>query len=250
MSNYKRTALVTGAGGGIGVELVNAFTESGYTVIGTDRVVMPKSLKCATYLKFDLESLVNDEVTANRFFSHVRDELLEDRLDVLVNNAAIQILGGVNSLSRMDWRSSLDINVIAPFLLVQGLVRELERGCGGIINISSIHARHTKENFIAYATTKAAISGLTRAMAVDLGARIRVNAIEPAAIETDMLRAGFENDPDRFLRLESCHPLRRIGKPCEVARLAVSIAEGGFNFMHGACISLDGGIGNKLNDPI
>jgi NAD(P)-dependent dehydrogenase (short-subunit alcohol dehydrogenase family) len=73
--------------------------------------------------------------------------------------------------------------------LAQGLLPELEKAAGSVINISSIHARLTKKDFVAYDNSKAAISGMTRAMAVDLGPRVRVNSIEPAAIETDMLKS-------------------------------------------------------------
>jgi len=86
-------------------------------------------------------------------------------------------------------------------------------------------------------------------MAVDLGPRVRVNAIEPAAIETDMLKVSFAGKPELYRQLEACHPQQRIGQPEEVARLALAIAAYGMNFLHGACIGLDGGISSKLYDP-
>lgn len=117
-----------------------------------------------------------------------------------------------------------------------------------MINISSIYARLTKANFVAYASSKAALSGMTRAMAVDLGGRVRVNAIEPAAIVTDMLKAGFAGAPERFAQLQDCHPQGRIGSPEEVAALAAAIASGELRFLHGACIAMEGGSG-RLHDP-
>jgi NAD(P)-dependent dehydrogenase (short-subunit alcohol dehydrogenase family) len=90
---------------------------------------------------------------------------------------------------------------------------------------------------------------MTRALAVDLGPRVRVNVIEPAAIQTEMLKAGFANKPQLYGKLESCHPQQRIGTPEEVARLALTIVEGGMAFLHGACIGLDGGIAGRLFDP-
>jgi NAD(P)-dependent dehydrogenase (short-subunit alcohol dehydrogenase family) len=117
------------------------------------------------------------------------------------------------------------------------------------VNISSIHARLTKPDFVAYATSKAALSGLTRAMAVDLGDRIRVNAIEPAAISTPMLKAGFESHPEQYAALARCHPQGRMGTPTEVAALALSLVSGELRFMHGACVGLDGGISARLHDP-
>jgi NAD(P)-dependent dehydrogenase (short-subunit alcohol dehydrogenase family) len=167
----------------------------------------------------------------------------------LVNNAAVQVLGGVDSLTVADWQRTLHVNLLAPFVLTQGLLPELAAAKGSVINISSIHARLTKANFVAYATSKAALSGMTRAMAVDVGGRVRINAIEPAAIATDMLKAGFEGRPEHFAQLEDCHPQGRVGTPTEVAALAVSMASGELRFLHGACVGLDGGISGRLFDP-
>jgi len=177
-------------------------------------------------------------------------ELCADGLHVLVNNAAVQVLGGVEDLTISDWYRTLDINVLVPFALTKGLLAQLDSAGGCVINISSIHARLTKAGFVAYATSKAALSGMTRAMAVDLGSRVRVNAIEPAAIETPMLEAGFEGKPEQFVHLQASHPQGRIGTPEEVAALALSVASGELQFLHGACIGLDGGISGRLHDPV
>ena len=86
-------------------------------------------------------------------------------------------------------------------------------------------------------------------VAVDLGGRIRINAIEPAAIETDMLKAGFATQPHLLEQLKSAHPSGRIGNPDEVARAALQLANPENGFLQGACILLDGGIGSRLHDP-
>lgn len=241
--------LITGASGGIGRALVNSFSAAGYHVIATDIGKQPEGMLCTHYIQADLVRIVNDEAYADELFDRIRQYLKGSGLNVLINNAAIQILGGTESLTRQDWRQSLDVNLIAPFLFTQSLLSELESVKGCVLNISSIHARLTKRNFVAYATTKAALSGITRALAVDLGARVRVNAIEPAAIETDMLKAGFEGDPARYQQLKSLHPSNSIGLPEEVANLAFAITCGGMNFLHGSCVGLDGGIGARLFDP-
>jgi NAD(P)-dependent dehydrogenase (short-subunit alcohol dehydrogenase family) len=181
--------------------------------------------------------------------SQIQDLVGDAGLSVLVNNAATQVLGGVDSLTVSDWHHTLDVNLLAPFVLTQGLLPPLEKAHGCVINISSIHARLTKPNFVAYATSKAALSAMTRAMAVDLGSRVRVNAIEPAAIETDMLKSGFAGQPEKFAELQACHPQGRIGSPEEVAALALSVAGGELRFLHGACIGIDGGISGRLHDP-
>lgn len=245
----KPIAIVTGAAGGIGRSLVQTFTDSGYRVIALDSMARPADISCWHYLRIDLQTVVSDPVCAAEVTSVIRDFINGCGVKVLINNAAIQILGGVSSLSMADWHLTLDVNLLAPFLLTQGLLPELELAGGSVINISSIHARLTKANFVAYATSKAALSGMTRAMAVDLGGRVRVNAIEPAAIATDMLKAGFADRLEDYAELERCHPQGRIGTPNEVASLALSLASGDLRFMHGACVGMDGGISGRLYDP-
>lgn len=241
--------LVTGAAGGIGQALVRVFCSAGYNVIATDIVTQPAGLTCARYIQADLARIVEDEAYAAEIFASIHQCLNGHNLHALVNNAAIQILGAAGTLSRQDWRQTLNVNLLAPFFLIQALLPELEAAKGCVVDISSIHARLTKKNFVAYATSKAALSGMTRALAVDLGPRVRVNAIEPAAIETDMLKAGFTGKPELYQQLENCHPQHRIGQPEEVAQLALAMVAGGMNFMHGACVGLDGGISARLYDP-
>lgn len=244
-----RTALITGAGGGIGQALIDVFVDAGYEVIATDKIEQPAALAHVVYHRIDLGQLVCDGDYGRAEITDVRKCFAAQGLNVLINNAAIQMLGGVESLTLDDWRRSLDVNLLAPFLLTQGLMPELERAAGCVINISSIHSRLTKKGFVAYATTKAALSGLTRAMAIDLGQRVRINAIEPAAIGTDMLAAGFARRPDLYQELLAAHPQGRIGTPQEVAEVALAIAGNRFRFLHGACITLDGGISARLHDP-
>lgn len=191
-----------------------------------------------------------DEAYALEVFTTLREWLPSQGLKALINNAAVQILGGVDTLSRQDWLQTLNVNLLAPFLWVQALLQPLEKAQGSVVNISSIHARLTKKDFVAYATSKAALSGMTRSMAVDLQDRVRVNTIEPAAVGTDMLKAGFEHAPARYKELENCHPQLRVATPQEVARLALAIVDGGAAFLHGSCIDLSGGIGGRLYDPL
>jgi NAD(P)-dependent dehydrogenase (short-subunit alcohol dehydrogenase family) len=243
------TALITGAAGGIGQALVQSFVDKGYRVLALDRVTQPGHMDCDHYWQTDLERLVQDQDYRAEQLAAMAKATGEGGLHVLVNNAAVQVLGGVDGLSMSDWQLTLNVNLLAPFALTQGLLTQLEMAGGSVIHISSIHARLTKAGFVAYATSKAALSGMTRAMAVDLGGRVRINAIEPAAIATAMLKAGFEGHPEQYSMLEACHPQGRVGTPAEVAALAVSIASGDLRFLHGACVGMDGGISGRLFDP-
>jgi NAD(P)-dependent dehydrogenase (short-subunit alcohol dehydrogenase family) len=226
--------------------LAAAFHETGYLVIGSDRNAVSNASLHA-FIQADLIDIAKNEDGADRFFAALDRRLGGRSLAVLVNNAALQVVGGLEDLTVDDWEATLRVNVLAPFVLSKRLLGKLTGGC--IINISSIHARLTKKKFVAYATSKAALTGLTRALAVDIGDRVRVNAIEPAALDTTMLRQGLAQPQDGVTLLAGYHPTGSIGAPAEVARLAVMIAEAELPFLNGAVIGLDGGISARLHDP-
>lgn len=241
--------VITGANGGIGATLCATFRAAGYFVVATDRHEAAQLREHDAYQAGDLARFAADPATRADLLDRLRRACAGHGLRVLVNNAAVQRLGPFGALSAEDWRVTLDVNVMAPALLAQGLLPQLEAAGGVVVNISSIHARLTKPAFAAYATSKAALSGLTRAMAVDLGGRVRVNAIAPAAIDTPMLAAGFEHDPAAYAQLAQSHPAGRIGLPGEVAAAALFLASADCAFMTGAVLELDGGIGHRLHDP-
>jgi len=242
--------IVTGAAGGIGQALVRGFAEAGYGVIATDHCAVPEDLPCEGFVQADLQRTVVEPDYAEAIFTQIRQHLGNRPLKALINNAAVQILGPADKLSRQDWRATLDVNLLAPFFWAQAFLPELEASHGTVLNISSIHARLTKPKFVAYATSKAALSSLTRAMAVELGARVRVNAIEPAAIDTPMLRAGFDGNEHGYQQLSECHPTASIGKPEDLALLARMVVELNISFLSGAVIDFSGGLRARLHDPV
>lgn len=253
MNKGKPWALVTGANGGIGQALVKELVDNGYQVIATDIVNFEninriESSKIVN-IQLDLNRFVVDENYANNFSSKVDRFTHGHGIRVLINNAAIQILAPTEKLTRSDWSASLNVNLSAPFFMVQTFLSDLEKNRGAIVNISSIHATQTKKEFVAYATSKAALSSLTRILAVDLGSKVRVNAIEPAAVNTEMLREGFIGKDHDFKLLENFHPLGRISEPREIAELAVFLCSDKAKFVHGACVSASGGIQGCLSDP-
>lgn len=245
----QRFVVITGAAGGIGRAMVQEFVANGYTVIATDRVPESEGLGAHHYLQADLARSVEDEAYAEGVFNQIRTWLGNAGLAALINNAAVQILGGADSLTRSDWQKTLNVNLLGPFIWTQALLPALEQSNGSVINISSIHAKLTKKNFVAYATSKAALSGMTRAMAVDLGGRVRVNCIEPAAIATDMLQRGFEKSPSGLMLLAKYHPSGAIGTPLELANSVRKILEMDTVFLNGATLSFDGAISSCLHDP-
>jgi NAD(P)-dependent dehydrogenase (short-subunit alcohol dehydrogenase family) len=240
-----KKVLITGVLGGIGSGLAKAFKENGYHVTGLD-IKKENCPYCDLLIHFDLNRFCN-EVEYRTMMNAKFDSEIPD-LNVLINNAAVQLLGSVKEIKIEDWKETLNVNLTGPLLLSQSFIPKLERVHGCIINIASIHQQLTKKRFVSYATSKGALVALTKSMSVDLQGRVRVNAISPAAIDTKMLRDGFDNNEAKVQQLNELHPMQRIGKPAEVSKLALLLAEDELGFINGANINIDGGISNVLKD--
>ncbi|MBD2442588.1 SDR family oxidoreductase [Dolichospermum sp. FACHB-1091] len=243
-----KSVLITGANGGIGKALCRMFVDAGYFVIASDQVA--GDCACGVFIQANIETLCIDPEYGANIFAQVRRYVDEQGLFALVNNAAVQILGKTEEIQVEQWRRTLDTNLIAPFLLIQGLLPELKKAKGSVVNISSVHAINTKPGFVCYATSKSALVGMTKAMAVDLGADLRINAICPGATATPMLLAGFEGKEEEFQQLSNMHPLGRIAQPEEIASVALFLVSQEASFITGASLSVDGGIGVRLHDPL
>lgn len=242
------TALITGACGGIGQALCHLFRTAGYWVIGLDQISSP--VDCDALVVVDLARLCRDLDYREGAIATLRSHLPSPHLTVLINNAALQIVKPTDDLQAADWHQTLDVNLIAPFLLTQAFLPELEQAGGSVINMASIHATATKPEFVCYATSKAALVGLTKSLAVDLGGRVRVNAICPAAVATPMLLAGFEGREGALQNLSEMHPINRIATPEEIAQTALFLASPQASFITGSALYVDGGIGGRLHDPV
>jgi len=243
--------LVTGANGGIGKALVHCFLENDYKVIAVDKLSENPFLEQPEvfHQQLDLERIALESEYTGAFVDTVLQVTNGQGITSLINNAAVQILGHCDQITRDDWQQSFNVNLSAPFFLIQAFLEQLTNNQGSVVNVSSIHATQTKQNFLTYASTKGALSSFTRNLAVDLRDKIRVNAIEPAAVATEMLKAGFEGHPEKYSKLEQFHPIARIATPAEVAELALFLCSEKAGFIHGACISSSGGIQGSLSDP-
>ena len=240
-----KVALVTGCYGGIGRAFVRQLKAQDYFVIGADKVAGEAPVDVV--LKSDLVELATEEDKGQAFAQELRQNLDGRLLSLVINNAAGQILGSTSDTRLCDFRTSIDVNLIAPFRITQLCLEHLAKGAC-VLNIGSVHAQATKPGFVSYATSKAALQGLTQAMAVDLGGRCRVLCLAPAAVKTEMLMAGFEGLPEQFAQLASMHPLGRIAEPDEVARFGIMLANEAA-FSTGSTFHSDGGILSRLHDP-
>lgn len=246
-STVKNGVLVTGANGGIGTAICSTFQRAGYYVIATD--IHDSALcECDHYLRTDLATYISSDDQRNNLRQIISEINRTNPLHCVVNNAAAQILGDISKLTAGDALTTFNVNVLSAFALIQDSADFLAANSGSVVNISSIHAQLTKPHFSLYAASKAALSALTRALAVELGGRVRVNAIEPAAVLTPMLIDGFRRSPEKLEELKQYHPSGVLANPAEIAELALFLAHAGPTTT-GTCISISGGIANRLHDP-
>tara|TARA_R110001583_G_scaffold151248_2_gene303188 strand:- start:10322 stop:11059 length:738 start_codon:yes stop_codon:yes gene_type:complete len=243
-----KAVIITGSNGGIGAALKAKFSEEGYSVIGVGKSADTQN--CDEYIQVDFAELAESESAQNMFAKKLLGFLANYSLKGLINNSAVQILASMGDLSVKDFQTTLNVNLVVPFILSKICLESLTVGKGSILNIGSIHAKLTKKQFVAYATSKGALEAMTRAMAVDVGSVVRVNLISPAAIETEMLLAGFEGSKEKYKVLGDHHPAGRIGSVEEVATLCFRLVSDDYSFLNGSVIEIGGGIHGRLHDPI
>lgn len=234
-----KVAVVTGVSGAIGSAIAERLSSSGWQVLGIDQSAAGPST-CDRFVSFDLSDW--------RALPAALHELVKGvNLDLLVNNAGVQVVQPITNIEDDALANTFAVNTFAPFVAVRTFAPLLSPQSGSVVNIASVHASATSAGMSAYAASKSALVGMTRAAAVDLAALgVRVNAVLPGAIDTSMLRAGMETGAggaDRGLeRLVAGTPLGRIGLAGEVAHLVEYLAESDrSSFVTGQCFVIDGG---------
>jgi 2-keto-3-deoxy-L-fuconate dehydrogenase len=241
-----KVALVTAAGQGIGREVAQSFAREGARVLATD--VNVEALDSLDRSSGRLESLRLDVIDANAIA-----ELFQDRghFDVVFNCAGYVHQGTILQCSDAEWRRSFDINVDSMYRICRAACPSMiERRRGSIINMSSVASSvRGVPNRFAYGATKAAVIGLTKAIAADFAAfGVRCNAICPGTIRTPSLAervAASGGDLDQVWKsYEARQPMGRLGEPAEIAALAVYLASDESSFTTGAIHVIDGGWAN------
>jgi NAD(P)-dependent dehydrogenase (short-subunit alcohol dehydrogenase family) len=242
MAKKQKTIVLTGGSRGIGHATGKHFWKAGWRVITCSRQPFPKDhpkmVGPENYVQIDLSD--RNELAAG--VEQIRKRLDGSPINALVNNAAISPKGeGGKRLGSIEtdtdtWDHVFQVNFFAPIMLARGLIKDLEMGRGSIVNITSIAGSHVHPFAgSAYATSKAALSALTREMAADFGPYgIRVNAISPGEIETSILSPGTEE-------LVKTIPLRRLGEPDEVAEIIYFLCSQQSSYVSGAEIHVNGG---------
>lgn len=248
MIDSQKAVFITGASGGIGKCLCKLFSKEGFYVIATDKIQREGDYNY--FIELDLINFVSKEPVRKKFRQDIKCLLEDKSLLGLINNAAIQITDKMEDIKPKDFQESFDVNVKAPLVFTQDLLSYLKQSKGSVVNIGSIHSDLTKKYFMSYAVSKAALKGLTKSMSIDLATYgINTNLIQPGATRTKMLEAGFNKNKEALSKLESFHPLGRIGLPEEIAKIALFLVENRDSFINGASIQVDGGISRRLHDP-
>lgn len=244
-SDGRRTLILTGASRGIGHATVKRFEEENWRVITCSRHAFPENCPWPAGEEDHIQVDLADPEDTVRAVAEMKQRLVADggRLDALVNNAAIspkQPDGGrpgTLDMDMTDWAQVFQVNFFAAIMLAKGLVLELGRAKGAVVNVTSIvGSRVHPFAGSAYATSKAALAALTREMAHDFGPLgIRVNAIAPGEIDTAILSPGTEKIVQQQI------PLRRLGKPEEVANIIHVLCTDTGSYLNGAEIHINGG---------
>lgn len=234
-----RTAIVTGAASGIGRASSELFAAEGARVLAVDR---PGS-------RLDFEHAAITALGCDLARDEAPDEVLAaagrafDGLDILFNNAGVGAGQPAAETSDETWDRVNDVNLRAVFRLTRAAIPLLVKSAAGrIINTASVMAEGTDYGLAAYCASKAGVVGLTRTLALELGRQgVTANAILPGAIHTGMTDASFQNTDIAAVWAKKS-PLKRLGQPIDVARVALFLASEESGFVTGQSIAVDGGM--------
>jgi len=237
-------ALVSGGSRGLGAALVAGFLERGFRVATLSRSKSPFIAKLvrdrAAKANFHWAAVDGRDHKDLRDFVRATSERF-GRIDVLVNNAGIAVEGVLPTMRGEDIAAAVEVNLTAALMLAQAVSRVmLRQGSGSIVNISSVNAVRGHAGVAVYSATKAALDGLTRSLARELGPRnIRVNSVAPGYFESDMVKDMADEQKARIARRT---PLGRLARVEEVANAVFFLSSEQASFITGQTLVVDGGI--------
>ncbi len=240
----RRTLLLTGASRGIGHATVKRFSAAGWRVITCSRHPFPENCPWEAGPEDHIQGDLGDPDNTADAIDEIKRRLPDGELHALVNNAGISPKAddGGARLNALDtnlkvWQQVFQVNFFAPIMLARGLMEELKRTHGSVVNVTSIAGSRVHPFAgAAYATSKAALASLTREMAWDFGPLgIRVNAIAPGEIDTAILSPGTDKIVEQQI------PMHRLGTPDEVAKIIYVLCTETSSYVNGAEIHINGG---------
>jgi NAD(P)-dependent dehydrogenase (short-subunit alcohol dehydrogenase family) len=236
-----QSALITGGASGIGEATCRLFAEAGAEVIicDLDRVraeALAAEIPGAKAFVCD----ITHEAAVQAMFEEIQ------KLDVLVNNAGIGLVGGVEDTTLIDFQKIFRVNVEGLFLVTKAAMPKLLASKGIIVNVGSVAGLIGVKKRFAYCATKGAVIALTRQLAVDYPTQIRVNCICPGTVETPFVEAYLEkyhkHEKEKVrAELDQRQPIGRLGRPEEIAAMALYLASAEASFVNGSVLPIDGG---------
>jgi 2-keto-3-deoxy-L-fuconate dehydrogenase len=247
-----KTALITGAGSGIGEAIARLFADQGARLVIADLVAdaaerVAGELSAREYAAEALTLDVAEETQVQDAFEQIANR---GRLDILVNNAGVSHVGNLLETSLDEWERVLRVNARGAFLCAREAVRIMvnQRPCGGVIvNMASVAAQIAVDRRLPYSASKGAVLAMTRSIAIDFVAEgIRCNAICPGTVQTPFvegyLRRSFPGQEDAVRQtLHARQPIGRMGQPEEIAAAALYLASDEAAFVTGSALVIDGG---------
>ncbi|TAM13751.1 MAG: glucose 1-dehydrogenase [Rhodanobacter sp.] len=241
-----KTALVTGASKGIGAAIAKALAAEGAAVVvnyasskaGADAVVA--EITQAGGKAIAVQGNIADATDAQSVVTQTVEKF--GHLDILVNNSGVYEFAPIEDISEPHYRKQFDVNVLGLLLVTQAAAKHLRTGAS-IINIGSVVSRVTPPGSAVYTATKAAVEGITGALARELGPRgIRVNALNPGMVETEGAHAAGFIGSDFQTQIVAQTPLGRIGQPQDIAAIAVFLASDDAGWLSGEKLYASGGM--------
>jgi NAD(P)-dependent dehydrogenase (short-subunit alcohol dehydrogenase family) len=248
-----KTSVVTGSGAGIGRAVARTFAQEGANVVVADINAQAAEETARLITEAGGTALaVQTDVADPRSVEQLVKAALDrfHAVHVLINNAAIQVNKKIEDTTFEEWNRQMAVNVGGVFLCSKYLLPHLRAVRGSILNMSSVNGTFVEPMCAGYCATKAAILAFTKAVAIDHGGEgLRVNAICPGYIDAGLAEGYFlaQPDPDAArAQAGKLHALKRIGRPEEVARVAVFLASEDASFMTGSAVMVDGGFSSGL----
>jgi NAD(P)-dependent dehydrogenase (short-subunit alcohol dehydrogenase family) len=242
--SMEKIAIVTGGASGIGFAITEKFIQNNIRTIVIGRDI--QKLNTAREKLGSLCEIISYDLNVLPGIPQLVTDIVKQfgSIDILVNNAGINLKKNFTEVTDEDFRQIQLTNVNSVFALSREVIKYMiESGNkGAVINISSMASQYGLPKVIAYTASKAAIEGMTKAMATELSPKgIRINCIAPGFIATDMSAKALSNDPDRMQRVLARTPMGYLGKPADIGEIAFFLASDAAKYITGVVIPVDGG---------